>query len=80
MAKFTTTVRANYPVLLSNGNLVEQGPLDGGRHYAVWDDPFAKPSYLFALVAGTFDVHEDRIVRASGVFMASEWPAGSAKG
>jgi len=53
-------------VLLSNGNLVEQGRLDGGRHYAVWDDPFAKPSYLFALVAGRFDVHEDRIVRASG--------------
>ena len=63
------TVRADegrYPVLLSNGNLVEQGRLDGGRHYAVWDDPFAKPSYLFALVAGRFDVHEDRVVRASG--------------
>jgi aminopeptidase N len=69
MAPYRVTLRADaarYPVLLSNGNLVEQGPLDGGRHYAVWDDPFAKPSYLFALVAGTFDVHEDRIVRASG--------------
>jgi aminopeptidase N len=69
MAPYRVTVRADegrYPVLLSNGNLVEQGRLDDGRHYAVWDDPFAKPSYLFALVAGRFDVHEDRIVRASG--------------
>ncbi len=69
MAPYRVTVRADqgrYPVLLSNGNLVEQGRLDGGRHYAVWDDPFAKPSYLFALVAGRFDVQEDRIVRASG--------------
>jgi aminopeptidase N len=69
MAPYHVTVRADegrYPVLLSNGNLVEQGRLDGGRHYAVWDDPFAKPSYLFALVAGRFDVHEDRVVRGSG--------------
>ena len=69
MAPYRVTVRADegrYPVLLSNGNLIEQGRLDGGRHYAVWDDPFAKPSYLFALVAGRFEVHEDRIVRASG--------------
>jgi len=41
-----------YPVLLSNGNRVEQGALDEGRHYTVWSDPFPKPSYLFALVAG----------------------------
>ena len=41
-----------YPVLLSNGNLLEKGKLSGGRHFAVWDDPFKKPSYLFALVAG----------------------------
>jgi len=69
MAPYRVTVRADegrYPVLLSNGNLVEQGRLDGDRHYAVWDDPFAKPSYLFALVAGRFDAHEDRIVRAGG--------------
>ncbi|HEX5638323.1 MAG TPA: aminopeptidase N [Burkholderiaceae bacterium] len=58
--------RAKYPALLSNGNLVDQGTLDDGRHYAVWDDPYAKPSYLFALVAGSFEVLEDRIVRASG--------------
>ena len=44
--------RQDCPVLLSNGNLVESGDLGGGRHFAVWDDPFKKPSYLFALVAG----------------------------
>ena len=69
MAPYRVTLRANreqFPVLLSNGNLVEHGELGGGRHYAVWDDPFAKPSYLFALVAGNFEVLEDRIVRASG--------------
>jgi len=55
MASFTTRVeadKAQYPVLLSNGNPAESGELDNGRHYAVWDDPFPKPSYLFALVAG----------------------------
>ncbi|HET9024763.1 MAG TPA: aminopeptidase N, partial [Burkholderiaceae bacterium] len=69
MAPYRVTVRADagrYPVLLSNGNLAEQGRLGDGRHYAVWDDPFAKPSYLFALVAGAFEVREERIVRASG--------------
>ena len=44
--------RRKYPVLLSNGNLVDQGDLDDGRHFAKWVDPFRKPSYLFALVAG----------------------------
>ena len=44
--------KAKYPVLLSNGNRVEAGELNEGRHYAVWVDPFMKPSYLFALVAG----------------------------
>ncbi len=55
MARFTTRFaadRASCPVLLSNGNPVAQGELPAGRHYAVWDDPFPKPSYLFALVAG----------------------------
>ena len=69
MAPYRVVLRADkarFPVLLSNGNLVEHGDLDDGRHYAVWDDPYAKPSYLFALVAGAFDVLEDRIVRASG--------------
>ncbi len=52
---FTTRVEADKiqcPVMLSNGNLVAQGELSAGRHFVVWDDPFAKPSYLFALVAG----------------------------
>ena len=55
MALFTTTIIADknkYPVLLSNGNPVEAGELDGSRHWAKWHDPFKKPCYLFALVAG----------------------------
>ena len=56
LARYTTRIEAdrnNYPVLLSNGNLKEQGDLANNRHYVVWEDPFLKPSYLFALVAGT---------------------------
>ncbi|WP_141735858.1 aminopeptidase N [Oligoflexus tunisiensis] len=55
MTEYVTTIRGSKehcPVLLSNGNLIDQGPLPDGRHYAVWHDPFPKPSYLFALVAG----------------------------
>ena len=55
MAKYTVRIQADktrYPVLLSNGNLKQEGDLADGQHYAVWDDPFPKPSYLFALVAG----------------------------
>ncbi len=69
MARFTTTIAASrekYPVLLSNGNLVEQGSLADGRHFAVWEDPFRKPSYLFALVAGDLVSIEDSFVTASG--------------
>ncbi|MBC8118943.1 MAG: aminopeptidase N [Burkholderiaceae bacterium] len=69
MTTFRVTIRADrkrYPVLLANGNLIEQGDLAEGRHFAVWDDPFAKPSYLFALVAGNFAVHEERCTLASG--------------
>ena len=69
MTTYRVTIRADksrYPVLLANGNLIEQGELSEGRHYAIWDDPFAKPSYLFALVAGNVAVHEERLVRASG--------------
>ena len=69
MTTYRVTLRADksrYPVLLANGNLVEQGELSEGRHYAIWDDPFPKPSYLFALVAGNVAVHEDRVTRASG--------------
>lgn len=55
MSKFMVRIQADksrYPVLLSNGNLKEVGDLEDGQHYAVWEDPFLKPSYLFALVAG----------------------------
>ncbi|MEK9970304.1 MAG: aminopeptidase N, partial [Ferrovibrio sp.] len=69
MAVYRTTIRADKtanPVLLSNGNLVEEGALPDGRHYAVWHDPFPKPSYLFALVAGDLAVNEDEFVTRSG--------------
>jgi aminopeptidase N len=69
MATFTVTLRADksrYPVLLSNGNLVAQGDLDGGRHFATWHDPFPKPSYLFALVAADLVCREQRIKSRSG--------------
>jgi aminopeptidase N len=59
MARYTTTVHADakrYPVLLSNGNLIESGAEAGGRHFARFEDPFPKPSYLFALVAADLEV------------------------
>jgi aminopeptidase N len=62
MAKFTVMLRADkqkYPVLLSNGNLIEEGELDDGRHFAKWEDPFKKPSYLFALVAAQLVCQEE---------------------
>jgi aminopeptidase N len=55
-----------YPVLLGNGNRVEAGELPDDRHYAVWDDPFPKPSYLFALVAGDLGSIEDTFTTRSG--------------
>jgi len=69
MAKFTVMLRAdkaNYPVLLSNGNLVEEGELGDGRHYAKWEDPFKKPSYLFALVAARLVCQEETFRLADG--------------
>ena len=69
MAVYRTTIRAERaacPVLLSNGNLIEERTLDDGRHYAVWHDPFPKPSYLFALVAGDLAWHEDKFTTRSG--------------
>lgn len=58
------------PVLLSNGNLIESGDLDGGRHYAVYDDPFPKSAYLFALVAGKLVHVEDCFTTADGRVVA----------
>jgi aminopeptidase N len=58
--------KANYPYLLSNGNPTTSGSLDGGRHFAEWTDPHPKPSYLFALVGGAFDVLEDSFTTMSG--------------
>ncbi len=73
MAVYTVTLRAariHYPVLLSNGNLVEQGELmagvNGPRHYAKWHDPFPKPSYLFALVAADLVAREQHIRTRAG--------------
>ncbi|WP_417837491.1 aminopeptidase N [Thalassospira tepidiphila] len=69
MATYRVTINANKescPVLLSNGNLIDSGDLDGGRHFAVWEDPFPKPSYLFALVAGDLACVEDSFKTMSG--------------
>ncbi|HRM71176.1 MAG TPA: aminopeptidase N, partial [Thauera phenylacetica] len=69
MARYTVTLeadRAACPVLLSNGNLVEEGLLPEGRHYAKWEDPFPKPSYLFALVAAKLVALERRVTTMSG--------------
>ena len=64
--------RARYPVLLANGNRVAAGELAGGRHFARWDDPFPKPSYLFALVAGDLRCHAGEFVTRSGRRVALE--------
>lgn len=69
MASYTVTLFADkkkYPVLLSNGNLVDQGDLPKGRHFAKWEDPFKKPSYLFALVAGNLVRQEETFRLADG--------------
>lgn len=58
--------KAKYPYLLSNGTPGEAGDLDGGRHFAEWDDPHKKPAYLFALCAGDYDVLRDAFTTASG--------------
>jgi len=68
LSRFTVRIEADqaFHHLLSNGNLVESGKLPKGRHFAVWNDPFPKPCYLFALVAGELDVLEDSLVTMSG--------------
>jgi len=69
LATYTVTMRADrrrFPVLLSNGNLVDAGSLPNGRHFAVWHDPFPKPSYLFAMVAGDLAALEDTFTTMHG--------------
>ena len=69
MSVFTVKIIADktaYPVLLSNGNAIERGDMDAGRHFVTWHDPFKKPSHLFALVAGTLEVVEDSFTTMSG--------------
>ncbi|MBT8355678.1 MAG: aminopeptidase N, partial [Desulfofustis sp.] len=69
LARFTTRIEADrkkYPVLLSNGNLEEEGQLDDGFHFAQWRDPFPKPSYLFALVGGDLVAEQDVFTTRSG--------------
>ncbi|HEX6865765.1 MAG TPA: aminopeptidase N, partial [Caulobacteraceae bacterium] len=68
LSRFTVRIEAPkaFQHLLSNGNLMEAGELPDGRHFAVWNDPFPKPCYLFALVAGELDVLEDSFTTMSG--------------
>lgn len=75
MATFTTKVIGDkdlYPYLLSNGNKVEQGDLGNNKHFVTWHDPFPKPCYLFALVAGKFDQLTDSYTTSSGREVALE--------
>ncbi len=75
MAIYTTTLEADktkYPVLLGNGNFVQKGDLAKGRHFVTWHDPFKKPSYLFAVVAGDLNVLRDEYVTKSGRKVALE--------
>lgn len=69
LAKYTVTIVADktkYPFLLSNGNKVDSGDFANGQHWVKWQDPFAKPCYLFALVAGDFDLLTDEFITQSG--------------
>ncbi|HCG9125875.1 TPA: aminopeptidase N [Vibrio parahaemolyticus] len=69
LAKYTTKViadKATYPYLLSNGNRIAQGEAENGRHWVQWQDPHPKPAYLFALVAGDFDILRDKYTTMSG--------------
>ncbi|UNK59988.1 aminopeptidase N [Buttiauxella ferragutiae] len=75
LARFTTKIIADkkqYPFLLSNGNRIAEGELENGRHWVQWQDPFPKPCYLFALVAGDFDVLRDTFKTRSGRDVALE--------
>lgn len=69
LTSFTTTIVADktrYPVLLSNGNLIDRGQLNDNKHWVTWHDPFKKPCYLFALVAGDLDCLQDEYMTCSG--------------
>ncbi len=69
MSEYKVMLRADarqFPVLLSNGNLIDKGVLENGRHFAQWHDPFLKPAYLFALVAGNLECREETIIRPNG--------------
>jgi len=70
LSVFTVRIQApleDYPHLLANGNMIESGSSDGGKtHFAVWEDPFPKPAYLFALVAGKFDILDGNFTTMSG--------------
>ncbi len=75
LARFTTKViadKSKYPYLLANGNRIAEGELENGRHWVQWQDPFPKPCYLFALVAGDFDVLRDSFKTRSGRDVALE--------
>ncbi|WP_241572112.1 aminopeptidase N [Rosenbergiella nectarea] len=75
LARFSTTIYADkqrYPYLLSNGNRIDGGELDNGQHWIKWQDPFPKPCYLFALVAGDFEVLRDTFTTQSGRDVALE--------
>lgn len=75
LARFTTTIIADqtrYPFLLSNGNRIDSGNMEDGRHWMKWEDPFPKPCYLFALVAGDFDVLRDSFKTRSNREVALE--------
>ena len=69
MARYTVRIEGDAqtcPVMLANGNRVDAGELEGGRHWVRWEDPFPKPSYLFALVAGDLRCHSGTFTTASG--------------
>jgi aminopeptidase N len=80
LSRYTVCLRADrdrFPVLLSNGNLMDEGDLPDGRHCATWDDPHPKPSYLFALVAGRLRCRESRVTTRSGRSVRLQlWAAG----
>ncbi|WP_455475676.1 aminopeptidase N [Bartonella sp. B17] len=69
LSTYTVKIEADsqtIPILLSNGNLLQTGTLDGNRHFAIWEDPHPKPSYLFALVGGNLDKLENHFTTVSG--------------